>query len=40
MLNNKNDLNLTFNPVVTYSNCELEKGRILTENKDKAVVYR
>lgn len=27
-------------PLVTYSNCELEKSSILTDNKNKAVVYR
>lgn len=27
-------------PIITYSNCELEKDRILKENKNKAVVYR
>lgn len=26
--------------LVTYSNCELEKSRILTDNKNKAVIYR
>ena len=26
--------------IITYSNCELEKNRILKENKNKAVVYR
>jgi len=27
-------------PVKTYSNCDLEKDRILKENRNKAVVYR
>jgi len=40
MNNNNNNNNLTFKPIITYSNCELEKSRILTENKNKAVVYR
>jgi hypothetical protein len=38
--NNNNNLNLTFKPIATYSNCEIEKNRILTENKNKAVIYR
>lgn len=38
--NNNNNLNLTFKPIITYSNCELEKSRILADNKNKAVVYR
>ena len=32
--------NRAVKPLVVYFNCELEKSRILTENKDKAVVYR
>jgi len=27
-------------PLITYSNCDIEKDRILKENKNKAVVYR
>lgn len=27
-------------PLISYYNCELEKDRILKENRNKAVVYR
>lgn len=39
MMNNNNN-NLTIKPIITYCNCELEKSRIITENKNKAVIYR
>jgi hypothetical protein len=32
--------NFSVKPLISYFNSELEKDRILKENKDKAVVYR
>ena len=41
--NNKNNLNITpsnLKPVVTYDNCLEDKSRILSDNKNKAAIYR
>ena len=43
MNNNKNNLNIApsnLKPVVTYFNCLDDKSRILSDNKNKAAIYR
>lgn len=36
----KGEASFPIKPLVRYSNCELEKSRILADNKNKAAVYR
>lgn len=38
--NKTSEVNISFNPVITYNNADLDKSRIIEDNRNKVGVYR